>query len=64
MILRDLNTTGRRTLSADLPIACIPIRLRLLVGPRGTRDRRAFECAVLIPYRYEHTAFTASTKSG
>jgi len=46
-ILRDLNRTGRRTLPAELPIACIPKRFRPFVGPHGTRNRRAYECAVL-----------------
>jgi len=52
-ILRDLNTTGRRTLPADLPIACIPKRFRPFVGPHGTRNRRAYECAVLTALRDE-----------
>jgi hypothetical protein len=51
-ILRDLNATGRRALP-DLPIACIPRRLRPFVGIHGTRNRRACECAVLTALRDE-----------
>jgi hypothetical protein len=52
-ILRELNTTGRRALPEDLPIACIPRRLRPFVGTNGTRNRRAYECAVLTALRDE-----------
>ena len=52
-ILRELNATGRRTLPEDLPIACIPKRLRPFVGTHGTRNRRAYECAVLTALRDE-----------
>jgi hypothetical protein len=52
-ILRELNTTGRRTLPEDLPIACIQRRLRPFVGTHGTRNRRAYECAVLTALRDE-----------
>jgi Domain of unknown function (DUF4158) len=52
-ILRDLNTTGRRTLPEELPVACIPKRLRAFVGTNGTRNRRAYECAVLTTLRDE-----------
>src|SRR4030095_3595396 len=52
-ILRDLNTTGRRTLPEDLPLACVPKRLRPFVGTDGTRDPRAYECAVLTALRDE-----------
>lgn len=53
MILRDLHTMRCRTLPSDLPIACIPKPLRPFVGPRGTRNRRANECAVLTALRNE-----------
>lgn len=52
-ILRDLNTTGHRTLPDDLPLAGIPKRLRPFVGTDGTRNRRAYECAVLTALRDE-----------
>jgi TnpA family transposase len=52
-ILRDLNTTGHRTLPEDLPLGCVPKRLRPFVGPKGTRNRRAYECAVLTALRDE-----------
>jgi Tn3 transposase DDE domain-containing protein/uncharacterized protein DUF4158 len=52
-ILRDLNTTGQRTLPEDLPLGCVPKRLRPLVGTNGTRNRRAYECAVLTALRDE-----------
>jgi hypothetical protein len=46
-LLRDLNTTGRRALPEGLPVACLPKRLHAFVGTNGTRNRRAYECAVL-----------------
>jgi TnpA family transposase len=52
-ILRTLNTTGQRTLPEELPLACIPKRLRPFVGTNGTRNRRAYECAVLTALRDE-----------
>jgi hypothetical protein len=52
-ILRDLNTTGHRTLPEDLPLGCVPKRLRPFVDPKGTRNRRAYECAVLTALRDE-----------
>jgi TnpA family transposase len=52
-ILRDLNTTGRRTLPEELPVACLPKRLRAFVGTNGTPNRRAYECAVLTTLRDE-----------
>jgi hypothetical protein len=52
-ILRDLNTTGHRTLPEDLPLACLPKRLRAVVGTNGTRNRRASACAVLTALRDE-----------
>jgi len=52
-ILRDLNTTGRRTLPEELPIACLPKRLRPFVETNGTPQRRAYECAVLTTLRDE-----------
>ena len=52
-ILRDLNTTGQRTLPEDLPLGCVPKRLRPFVGTNGTRNRRAYECAVLTALRDE-----------
>ena len=52
-ILRDLTTTGQRTLPEDLPLGCVPKRLRPLVGTNGTRNRRAYECAVLTALRDE-----------
>jgi TnpA family transposase len=52
-MLRDLNTTGRRTLPEELPVACLPKRLRAFVGTNGTRNRRAYECAVLTALRDE-----------
>lgn len=52
-ILRDLNATGRRALPEDLPLACIPRRLRPFVGTNGTCHRRAYECAVLTALRDE-----------
>jgi uncharacterized protein DUF4158 len=52
-ILRNLNTAGRRTLPEDLPISCIPRRLRPFVGTNGTRNRRAYGCAVLTALRDE-----------
>jgi hypothetical protein len=51
--LRDLNTTGRRTLSEDLPDTCLPKRLRAFVGTNGAANRRAYECAVLTTLRDE-----------
>src|SRR5215471_14018907 len=52
-ILRDLNTTGRRTLPDELPDTCLPKRLRPFVGTNGTANRRAYECAVLTSLRDE-----------
>ena len=52
-LLRDLNTTGRRTLPEEAPITCLPQRLRAFVGTNGTRNRRAYECAVLTTLRDE-----------
>jgi hypothetical protein len=52
-LLRDLNTTGRRTLPAELPDTCLPKRLRAFVGTNGTANRRAYECAVLTTLRDE-----------
>src|SRR6266571_4953387 len=52
-ILRDLNTTGRRTLPEQLPDTCLPKRLRAFVGTNGTANRRAYECAVLTTLRDE-----------
>jgi hypothetical protein len=52
-LLRDLNTTGHRTLPEDLPLGCVPKRLRPFVGPKGTHNRRAYECAVLTALRDE-----------
>jgi hypothetical protein len=52
-ILRDLNTTGQRTLPEELPMTCLPKRLRAFVGTNGTTNRRAYECAVLTTLRDE-----------
>jgi hypothetical protein len=52
-LLRDLNTTGRRTLPEELPDTCLPKRLRAFVGTNGTANRRAYECAVLTTLRDE-----------
>ena len=52
-ILRDLHTPGHRTLPEDLPRGCVPTRLRPFVGPKGTHNRRAYECAVLTALRDE-----------
>ena len=52
-ILRDLNTTGHRTLPEELPMTCLPKRLRAFVGTNGTTNRRAYECAVLTTLRDE-----------
>ena len=52
-VLRDLNATGRRKLPDDLPIDGVPKRLRPFIGTNGTRDRRAYECAVLTTLRDE-----------
>src|SRR5256884_143219 len=52
-LLRDLNTTGRRTLPEELPMACLPKRLRAFVGTNGTANRRAYACAVLTTLRDE-----------
>jgi hypothetical protein len=52
-LLRDLNTTGRRTLPDELPDTCLPKRLRAFVGTNGTANRRAYECAVLTTLRDE-----------
>jgi hypothetical protein len=51
--LRDLNTTGRRTLPEQLPDTCLPKRLRAFVDTNGTTNRRAYECAVLTTLRDE-----------
>src|SRR5207249_1911881 len=52
-LLRDLNTTGRRTLPEQLPDTCLPKRLRAFVETNGTANRRAYECAVLTTLRDE-----------
>jgi len=52
-LLRELNTTGRRTLPEDVPVACLPKRLRALVDTNGTPQRRAYECAILTTLRDE-----------
>ena len=52
-LLRDLNTTGRRTLPEEIPDTCLPKRLRAFVGTNGTANRRAYECAVLTTLRDE-----------
>jgi hypothetical protein len=52
-LLRDLNTTGRRTLPEQPPDTCLPKRLRAFVGTNGTTNRRAYECAVLTTLRDE-----------
>ena len=52
-LLRDLNATGRRKLPDDLPLEGVPKRLRPFIGTNGTRDRRAYECAVLTTLRDE-----------
>jgi Tn3 transposase DDE domain/Domain of unknown function (DUF4158) len=52
-LLRDLNTTGRRTLPEEFPDTCLPKRLRAFVGTNGTANRRAYECAVLTTLRDE-----------
>jgi hypothetical protein len=52
-VLRDLNATGRRKLPEDLSLDGIPKRLRPFIGTNGTRDRRAYECAVLTTLRDE-----------
>ena len=52
-LLRDLNTTGRRTLPEELPDTCLPKSLRAFVGTNGTANRRAYECAVLTTLRDE-----------
>src|SRR5262249_44624239 len=46
-ILRALQTTGRRTLPEELPVGCLPKRLRAFVETHGRRNRRAYACAVL-----------------
>lgn len=53
--LRDLNATGRRKLPDEMPLACIPKRLRPFVGTHGAPDRRAYECALLTALRDEIT---------
>jgi hypothetical protein len=52
-VLRDLKTTGHRPLPEDLPRGCVPKRLRPFVGPKGTRNRRAYAWAVLTALRDE-----------
>jgi TnpA family transposase len=52
-LLRDLNTTGHRSLPEELPLGGVPKRLRPFVGTNGTRNRRAYECAVLTALRDE-----------
>ena len=52
-LLRDLNTTGRRTLPEQLPDTCLPKRLRAFVEINGTTNRRAYACAVLTTLRDE-----------
>jgi len=52
-LLRDLNTPGHRILPEDLPRGCVPKRLRPFVGSKDTRNRRAYECAVLTALRDE-----------
>src|SRR5215471_11643047 len=52
-LLRDLNTTGRRTLPEELLDTCLLKRLRAFVGNNGTINRRAYECAVLTTLRDE-----------
>ncbi|MEE9146329.1 MAG: Tn3 family transposase, partial [Candidatus Tectomicrobia bacterium] len=52
-VLRALNATGRRKLPEDLPLDGIPKRLHPFIGTNGTRDRRAYECAVLTTLRDE-----------
>src|SRR6266545_6967542 len=49
--LRALNTTGQRTLPEALPTACLPQHLRPFGGTHGTRNRRAYACAVLTSLR-------------
>jgi len=49
--LRALNTTGQRTLPEALPTACLPQHLRPFGGTHGTRNRRAYACAVLTALR-------------
>jgi hypothetical protein len=52
-ILRDLTTTGPRTRPEALPLGCGPKRLRPFGGPKGTRNRRAYACAVRTALREE-----------
>lgn len=52
-VLRDLNTPGHRTLPEDVPVGCLPKRLRAFVGTNGTANRRAYEGAVLTTLRDE-----------
>jgi len=52
-LLRDLNTTGQRTLPEEPPTGGLPKHLRPFVGTNGTRNRRAYECAVLTALRDE-----------
>ena len=52
-ILRDLNTTGRRTLPEPWPDTCLPKRLRAFGETNGTPNRRAYACAVLTTLRDE-----------
>src|SRR5215510_15156318 len=52
-LLRALNTPGQRALPEALPTACLPKHLRPLVGTNGTRNRRAYACAVLTALRDE-----------
>src|SRR5215467_8148083 len=41
------------TLLEELPMSCLPKRLRAFVGTNGTTNRRAYECAVLTTLRDE-----------
>ena len=52
-VLRELNATGRRKLPEDPPLRGVPKRLRAFIGSGDTRDRRAYECAVLTTLRDE-----------
>jgi hypothetical protein len=52
-VLRELNTTGRRTLPDEAPVTGLPKRLQAFVGTNGSRNRRAYECAVLTTLRDE-----------
>jgi TnpA family transposase len=52
-LLRDLHTSGRRARPEERPVACLPQRLPACVGTNGTRQRRAYACAVLTTLRDE-----------